>query len=270
MTRNPRVHLVADDARSFLLASNARWDVILVDLVLPWTAGAGSLFARLLPARARASRTRRTRLPVAPAAPARGRRSGNRRDIRLGLPPRSALGGIPSLADAARDAGRLDVLLTADAAAMRARLGDPAFLAMARSVGLDDPDGVPLLYVTDGVHLRAATRDVPPITDDRPTIEFSAPRAYYHQEGLGAAALAWIAARLDPAPAPVTGAAPASFAVRADLLRAQLALLAGDGPGELRAYLDASDVPRRVPCARRSRRSRRNAGARATSPQPAS
>src|SRR5262249_40902918 len=129
--------------------------------------------------------------------------------------------------------------LTADAGSMRTRLGDPAFLAMARSVGLDDPDGVGLLYVTDGQHLRAATRGVTPITDERPGIEFSAPRAYFHQEGLGAAGLAWIAARLAPAPAPVGAAPPRSFALRASLLRAQLALLAGDGPGELGAYLDA-------------------------------
>src|SRR5262249_57911784 len=121
---------------------------------------------------------------------------------------------------------------------MRRRLGDAACRARAASVGLEDPDDLGLLYVTDGDHLRAAVRDVPPITDDRPRIEFSAPRAYYHQEGLGRAALAWAAARLDPAPAPVAGARPASFEARADLLRAQLALLGGDRPLELRAYLD--------------------------------
>src|SRR5262249_17627662 len=42
----PGVHLVADDARSFLLSSRERWDVIVVDLVLPWTQGAGALFSR--------------------------------------------------------------------------------------------------------------------------------------------------------------------------------------------------------------------------------
>jgi spermidine synthase len=241
MTRNPRVHLVADDARSFLLASDARWDVILVDLVLPWTAGAGSLFSRDFYRLALAHLARGGL--VCQWLPLHQLAVGDLEGIV------ATFGSVfphvqlwvayhRSLTPLAMLVGSTDPL-TADAAAMRARLGDPAFLAMARSVGLDDPDGIPLLYVTDGVHLRAATRDVPPITDDRPTIEFSAPRAYYHQEGLGAAALAWIAARLDPAPAPVTGAAPASFAVRANLLRAQLALLAGDGPGELHAYLDA-------------------------------
>src|SRR5262249_43606883 len=46
VVRNPRAHLVADDARSFLLDSDARWDVILVDLVLPWAAGPRGLFSR--------------------------------------------------------------------------------------------------------------------------------------------------------------------------------------------------------------------------------
>jgi hypothetical protein len=129
--------------------------------------------------------------------------------------------------------------IAADADAMRARLRDPAFRAMAHDVGLDDPDDLGVLYVTDGDHLRSVVRDVPWITDDRPRIEFSAPRGYFHQEGLGRAALAWVAARLDPAPAPIAGAHPATFGLRASLLRAQLALLAGDGPAELRAYLDA-------------------------------
>jgi hypothetical protein len=110
---------------------------------------------------------------------------------------------------------------------------------MARTVGMDDPDDVGLLYVTDGAHLRDATRHAAIIDDDRPHIEFSAPRGYFHQERLAVEALAWVAARLDPAPAPVPGVRPAPGGLRASLLRAQLALLAGGGPDELRAYLDA-------------------------------
>ena len=241
VTRNPRAHLVADDARSFLLDSDARWDVILVDLVLPWTAGAGALFSRdfyqlalghLAPGGIVCQWLPLHQLSVDDLERIVATFTAVFPHVQLwvayhrSLTPLAALVGSPEP-------------LAADAGIMRARLSDPAFAAMARSVGVDDPDGVGLLYVTDGVHLRAATRDVAPITDDRPTIEFSAPRAYYHQEGLGAAALAWIAARLDPAAAPVSGAPPAPFALRANLLQAQLALLAGDHPGELQAYLDA-------------------------------
>src|SRR5262249_46095155 len=41
----PRARLHAADARSFLLASDARWDGIAADLFLPWAAGAGALYS---------------------------------------------------------------------------------------------------------------------------------------------------------------------------------------------------------------------------------
>src|SRR5262249_35419302 len=111
--------------------------------------------------------------------------------------------------------------------------------AAAAAVVRHCPDARGVLSCADGDHLRTVARDVPRITDDLPRIEFSAPRGSFPQEGLGRAALAWVTARLDPAPAPLSGVRPAPFALRADLLRAQLALLAGDGPAELQAYLDA-------------------------------
>src|SRR5439155_8517071 len=85
------------------------------------------------------------------------------------------------------------------------------------------------------------------IPADRPRLEFTAPAASYHREGPARAALAWVAARPDPRPAPIGGA---SFALRAALLRAQLALLAGDGAGELGAYLDAFALGPEVPAVR--------------------
>src|SRR6185295_18226053 len=106
-------------------------------------------------------------------------------------------------------------------------------------VGLYDATDLAALYVTDGPRLRAVTAGVAPITDDRPRLEFSAPTAYFHQEGLGRASLAWVAARLDPDPGPVAVDAPLRFAPRAALLGAQLALLAGDPAAELDGYLQA-------------------------------
>ena len=101
--------------------------------------------------------------------------------------------------------------------------------------------------MSDGARLRTATTGIALITDDRPRLEFTAPAAFFHQEGLARAALAWVAARLDPRPAPIGGA---SFALRAALLHAQLALLAGDGAGELGAYLDAFALGPEVPAVR--------------------
>jgi hypothetical protein len=75
------------------------------------------------------------------------------------------------------------------------------------------------------------------ITDDRPRLEFTAPAAYFHQEGLAAAALAWIR-DLEPAAPPLDAVHEATPRVRATLLGAQLALLEGNGPAELQAYLE--------------------------------
>ena len=109
LAHDPRARLVADDARSVLLASRERWDVILVDLFLPWTAGAGALFSReFYELGLRAPRAGRPLLPVAAAAPARRRRPrGDRRHLHRGVPARAALGGLSPLAHPAGGAGRL-------------------------------------------------------------------------------------------------------------------------------------------------------------------
>lgn len=43
---DPRVEIVADDARNFLLGTQERFDVIVGDLFTPWHAGTGSLYTR--------------------------------------------------------------------------------------------------------------------------------------------------------------------------------------------------------------------------------
>jgi spermidine synthase len=241
LAHDPHARLVADDARSVLLASAERWDVILVDLLLPWTAGASALFSRdfyqlglahVAPGGLLCQWLPLHQLSVGDLEAIVATFTSVFPHVQLWVAYHRSLTPLAALVGSVEP-------LSADAAAMRARLADPTFRAMARGVGLDDPEDLGLLYVTDSSHLRAVTHGVVPITDDRPGIEFSAPAAYFHQEGLGRAGLAWVAARLDPAPAPVAGARPAPFPLRAQLLRAQLALLAGDGPEELRAYLDA-------------------------------
>ena len=42
----PAVHLVVDDGRRYLAATRDHFDVIISDLFIPWHAGAGSLYAR--------------------------------------------------------------------------------------------------------------------------------------------------------------------------------------------------------------------------------
>lgn len=44
--RDPRTHVVLDDARNFLRSTGERFDVVIADLFVPWQAGAGSLYTR--------------------------------------------------------------------------------------------------------------------------------------------------------------------------------------------------------------------------------
>lgn len=44
--RDPRTHVVVDDARNFLRLTRERFDLVVADLFVPWQAGAGSLYTR--------------------------------------------------------------------------------------------------------------------------------------------------------------------------------------------------------------------------------
>jgi spermidine synthase len=241
---NPSVHLVADDARSHLLATRESWDVILSDLFLPWTAGTASLYsldfyrqglARLRPGGLYCQWLPLHQLAVGDLETIVATFVAAFPEVQLWVGYHRTLTPLAALIGSATP-------LRPDARTLTARLESPRLRATVHASGLDTPADLAALYVTDGAHLRTVTRDVPLNTDDRPRLEFSTPAAYFHQEGLAAAALAWVAARLDPGPAPPGGRDLAPFALRAELLRAQLALLDGDRPAELRAYLAALAV----------------------------
>jgi spermidine synthase len=252
LLENPRAHLVADDARSHLLASDASYDVILSDLFLPWTAGTASLYSldfyRLGLSHLRPGGLYCQWLPL----------------HQLAVPDLEAIVATFTTAFPHvglwvayhRSATPLAALVgsatpsATSAAGLRPRLDDPTLARALAGAGLDSSLDLAALYVTDGAHLRAATAGVAPITDDRPRLEFTAPAAYFHQEGLGRAALAWAAARLDPEP--VAWDPRATFALRRALLAAEIALLDGDGPGELKAYLEALTIAPDVPSVRRA------------------
>ena len=249
---NPRARFAVDDARSHLLASNAAYDVILADLFLPWAAGTASLYARefyaLGLAHLRPGGLYCQWLPLHQLDVA---------DLEaivatfVDVFPHATLWvayhrATTPLAALIGSAAPLDVT----AVAIRARLADPPLGDALADDGIEDPLDVATLYAAGTAQLRAATAAVAPITDDRPRIEFTAPAAYFHQEGLGHTTLAWVAAHMDPSPVPWEPRA--TLPVRRAMIDAQLALLDGDGPGELAAYLAALRGAPETPAVRRA------------------
>jgi spermidine synthase len=239
----PRARLVVDDARSYLLASRDTYDVILADLFLPWTAGTAYLYSLDFYRLGREHLAKdgiycqwlplhQLAVPDLEAIVASFTAAFPHVQLwlahyRTRTPLAALIGSSTPLAP--------------DADALAQRLEDGTLRSALADVGLDQASDLGILYVTNEARLATAVAGVPPITDDRPRLEFTAPAAYFHQHGLGQAALGWIAARLDPAPGPLTHA-PARL--RVHLLGAALALLANDGPAELGAYLDAlADAP---------------------------
>jgi len=248
---SPRARLVVDDARSHLLTTPETYDVILSDLFLPWTAGTAALYsldfyrlglAHLRPGGLYCQWLPLHQLGVADLETIVATFAAAFPYVQVWVAYHRAATPLAALVGSATP-------VAVDAAAIGERMRDPTLAPALRAAGLVDPADVAVLYVTDASHVRAATAGAPLITDDRPQLEFTAPAAYFHQQTLGRAALAWVAARLDPADGPIAGA-PASFALRAALLQASLALLEGDGPSELAAYLDALTIAPELSTAR--------------------
>ncbi len=246
---DPRARFVVDDARSFLLATPGTYDVILSDLFLPWTAGTAYLYsadfyrvglAHLRPGGLYCQWLPLHQLAVPDLEAIVASFTAAFPNVQLWVAYHRSATPLAALVGSAEPLG-------ADAQLLRARAAGATLAPALAAAGLADPRDLDVLYVSDGARLRTATTGIALITDDRPRLEFTAPAAFFHQEGLARAALAWVAARLDPRPAPIGGA---SFALRAALLHAQLALLAGDGAGELDAYLDAFALGHEVPAVR--------------------
>jgi spermidine synthase len=176
LLERPEVRLVVGDGRRWLAASPERYDVVVSDLFIPWHAGAASLYARemfetvrrhlsvgglfcqWLPlyqlTREEFDAIARTFLAVFPDV------SLWRNDF---YPDRPVVGLVGRLAPSTVDLDRVGVRL----AALPEWSRDP-LLATSR--------GLAMLYLGD----LAATRDLvgqgPLNTDDRPLIEFLAPR----------------------------------------------------------------------------------------------
>jgi spermidine synthase len=233
LLRRPDVELVVGDGRRYLAARGEVWDVIVSDLFIPWHAGAGSLYARemfatvarrLAPGglfcqwlplyqltREEFDAIARTFLAVFP-------------DVTLWrndfYPDRPVVGLVGQLAHRTLDLERIGERLA-------------ALPGWSRDPLLATPQGVAMLYLGDLVAAPGLVASGPLNTDDRPLIEFLAPRltrmsAVGDKDWFTAAALAEFADRLAETPAPLSSAlAPARKAGRA-LYRYALAARRGD------------------------------------------
>jgi spermidine synthase len=223
-----------------LRTDDARYDVIVADLYHPWTAGAGALFsldhyrlarARLAPGGLFCHWLPLHQIPVDDLQRVIATFLAAFPHTQLWLGYHRATTTLAALVGS-------EAPLAPDATAIKERLENPAVRASAAPAGLDGPLDLAVLYVASEEQLAPPVADVPPMTDDRPVIEFDAAAAYFDHEQLPRATLRWLAARLAPGDGPIAGA-PASFALRAKLAEAQIALFDADGRAELRAYLEA-------------------------------
>jgi spermidine synthase len=245
----PEVRVATQDARTFLRTTPERYDVILSDLFLPWTAGTAYLYSRellelgqsrLAPGGLYCQWLPLHQLELADLQSIAATFASVFPHVELWLAYHRAAAPIAALVGSSQP-------IALDRDALAARLRDPILAQAARAVGLDDAADLPALRVAGDAQLRRATAAAAPISDDHPLLEFTAPRAYFHQPGLAIASLEWMSMLLDDA-----AAHAGSDAARRDLLGAQLALLRGDGPGELRAYLAALQAEPDLPAARRA------------------
>lgn len=174
---DPRVHTVLDDARSYVRASDARFDLVVADLFVPWRAGTGALYTREHFAAVRAH--------LAPDGA-----------FVQWLPLyQLSEAGFLSIAATFADAFPRAALFRGDfygrfpIAALVGYAGDPpdpaavarAARRLARAGESDrwmrDPVGLWSLYVGPLAALAPAFESAPRNSDDRPLVEFAAPRA---------------------------------------------------------------------------------------------
>lgn len=250
----PSVHLVLDDGRRYLQAAPERFDVVVSDLFIPWHAGTSTLYARemyetvarrlspdglfcqWLPlyqlTREEFDVVVRTVLAVFP-------------DVQLWradfYPDRPVVALVARLASSQVDLAQVGARL--------ARL--PAW---SRDGLLASPLGLAMLYAGDLRSVAAEFAPAPLNTDDRPRIEFLAPRLtrmaaagdkdWFIGDAL-AAFYETLAARGAGAPAFVPGGAAVVAAERAGLIMYRYTLaVARDDPG---AAALADEVRRLAP-----------------------
>ena len=159
------MRLRIDDARNYLMLTTKRYDVITADIIQPFHAGAGNLYA-VEYFRLAASALRDDGLML--------QWIGRRPETQYKLIARTFLDAFPhttvwaggTLLVGKKQPLRLPV------GRYRARLADPAFGGALGAAGIPGFGGLVRLFTTGPDELRTLVGDGPVLTDDRPLVEF--------------------------------------------------------------------------------------------------
>jgi len=239
---DPRLALRVGDGRNHLLRTGRRYDVIISEPSNPWMAGVSSLFTRDFFALARSR--------LAP-----GGLFCQWAHI-YNMHPRDLRTVVGGFADAFPDSALFlvnegDVLLVGGAPVLPAveigalgrRMAEPAVRADLAEVEVRSPAGLATLYTLGGAALARFAQDAPRHTDDRPRLEFSAPRFLHADTARENRARILEAARGEDTPAGLAAfaALAASPPPRLKLERARMLERAGSHRWALELYREALD-----------------------------
>lgn len=176
--QDPRVRIVQDDARHHLGLTNRRYDVIISEPSNPWMAGIGNLYTREFFQRAAGRMT-------PDGLFCQWIHTYEMSDDVLKMIVRTFQNSFPNVRGFVTGAG-LDLLLIGSRQPIRpapsavgAIFHSPSVHASLSQIGIAHPATPFLMETFDTDEARRWTGKGPIITDDRPRLEYEAPRAFY-------------------------------------------------------------------------------------------
>jgi spermidine synthase len=183
---NPKVRLVIDDGRNFLLRTTERYDVITLEPPDLYTAGVVNLFTeefyRLAAAALDDDGILCQWLPAAEASEL---------EVRMLAAAFVAVFPETSLWREGRGIGAPVLFVgskrpvSVDAVTLARRMGHEAIRGDLERIGIGTPRALAELFVAGPARTRRWIAGAPPITDDRTVIDFTTPRAAYSGFGFG-------------------------------------------------------------------------------------
>ena len=231
VARSPRVRLVADDGRNYLLTSRETYDVITAEPMPPGFAGMASLYSReyYLLARERLSPGGVIVQWLPTHLLSETQSLGILRTVQDVFPETT----LWSFEDTGIVVARRDAPVRVDLADLRRRMASADLRADLERLGLVDAEDFLDLHVLGPDAVRRITARAPSVTDDRPWIEFEALRhrlrpqvGRFRLEQARVLQVLFAARLLEPVP--LSGATPAEAAAAAQRRGVSSLLMLGD------------------------------------------